>query len=155
MAMVGAIYRKPKRGATAKLGLITIGLVIVGVPLGAVSALFAHQQGVRHDWDIKGPPCPPPRHSWRQIVLSREAHSFKYGGVDFSHPFGAADCASVPDGPFITRRAYYACQFTEPIMVAATFAGRTQVFEPGPGRHATVSLRRGRIACVMGGWNAA
>ncbi|MGZ3375503.1 MAG: hypothetical protein ACXU8S_02795 [Phenylobacterium sp.] len=153
--IVAAIYKRPKRGATAKLGLITLGLVIVGVPLGAVSALLAHQRGLRHDWDIKGLPCPPPRHSWREIVMSREPHSFKYGGADFAHPFGAADCASVPDGPFITGRAYYACQFTAPIIISVTAGGQTQFFEPGPGRHATVSLRRGRIACVLGGWNEA
>ena len=66
-----------------------------------------------------------------------------------------ADCASVPDGPFITRRAYYACQFSEPIIIAVSVGGRTQLFEPGPGRHATVSLRGGRVACVLGGWNEA
>jgi hypothetical protein len=153
--IVAAIYKKPKRGATAKLGFMTLCLLAVGIPTGIVSALFAHQQGLRHDWDIKGPPCPSATHSWREIALSREPHSFKYGGVDFSHPFGGVDCASVPDGPFITRRAYYACQFTDPIIISVTAAGRTQLFEPGPGRHATVSLRRGRIACVLGGWNEA
>jgi hypothetical protein len=155
MTEVAAIYKKPRRGATAKLGLITIGLVVVGVPLGAVTALFAHQQGLRHDWDIKGPPCPPAVHSWRGIVLSREPHSFKYGGAEFAHPFGGVDCASVPDGPFITRKAYYACQFTAPIIISVTEGGHTQFFEPGPGRHATVSLRHGRIGCVLGGWNEA
>jgi hypothetical protein len=154
MAVTG-ISRKPKRGATANLGLITIGLVLAGIPIGGISALFAHQQGLRHDWDIKGPPCPPPIHTWREIVLSRQPRTFQYGGADFAHPFGAADCASVPDGPFITRRAYYACQFTGPAMISVTVGGRTTLFEPGPGRHATVSLRRGRIGCVLGGWNLA
>ncbi len=155
MTLVAAIYKKPKRGATAKLGLMTIGLLIVGLPIAGVSALFAHQQGLRHDWDIKGPPCPPPRHSWGQILLSRAPHNFSYGGVAFSHPFGGADCASVPDGPFITRRAYYACQFSEPIIVSVSVGGRTTLFEPGPGHHATVSVRGGRVACVLGGWNEA
>src|SRR5580698_10163080 len=131
--VVAAISKTPKRGATAKLGLMTIGLLIVGLPIGGVSALFAHQQGLRHDWDIKGPPCPPASHSWREIALSREPHSFKDGGADFSHPFGGVDCASVPDGPFITRRAYYACQFTAPIMIAVTAGGRTTLYEPGAG----------------------
>jgi hypothetical protein len=153
--IVAAISKTPKRGATAKLGLIVLGLIIVGVPISAVAALFAHQQGLRHDWDIKGPPCPAPTHAWRDVVLSRQPHTFQYGGVDFAHPFGAADCVSVPDGPFITRRAYYACQFTAPIMISVTAGGRTTLFEPGPGRHATVSLRHGRIACVLGGWNEA
>jgi hypothetical protein len=153
--IVAAISKKPKRGATANLGLLTLGLLALGIPTGAVYALFAHQQALRTDWDIKGPPCPPAHRSWAEVVQSREPHSFKYGGVEFSHPFGGADCASVPDGPFITRRAYYACQFTAPIMISVTAGGRTQLFEPGPGRHATVSLRHGRIACVLGGWNAA
>jgi hypothetical protein len=46
--IVAAIYKKPKRGATAKLGFMTLCLLAVGIPTGIVSALFAHQQGLRH-----------------------------------------------------------------------------------------------------------
>ena len=58
----------------------------------------------------------------------------------------------MPDKPFITNQAYFVCQFTAPVMVSATLGGRTVVFEPGFGRRATVSLRHGRFACVLGGW---
>ena len=152
--IVAPIATHTRRGATARLGLITAGLLAVAIPVGGVYSLWAHQHELRTYWDIKGPACPPPHHSWREVVLSRQPHTFQYGGADFAHPFGAADCTSVPDGPFITRKAYYACQFTGPIMVSVTQGGRTVLFEPGPGRHATVSLRGGKVGCVVGGWNA-
>ena len=150
--LVAPIATHARRGATAMLGLITLGVLAVALPVSGVYALWDHQQELRTFWDIKGPPCPAPVHTWDEIVLRREPHTFKYGGADFAHPFGGADCSSVPDGPFITRKVYYACQFTGPIMIAVTQAGRTMLFEPGPGRHATVSLRRGKVGCVIGGW---
>lgn len=152
---VAPIATHSRRGATAMLGLATLGALAVMLPLGGVYALWSHQQGLRTDWTIKGPPCPPPRRSWAEVVLRREPHTFKYGGADFAHPFGGADCASVPDGPFITREAFYVCQFTGPVMISVTFAGHTTLYEPGPGRHATVSIRRGKVGCVIGGWTQA
>jgi hypothetical protein len=155
MTFVAPIVANSRRGATARLTLITVVGLAVAIPAFGVFALWNHQHRLRVDWGIKGPPCPAPKDSWDAIVLRRQPHTFRYGGADFAHPFGGADCASVPDGPFITRRAYYACQFTGPIIISVTSGGRTTLFEPGPGRHATVSLRRGRVACVVGGWNEA
>jgi hypothetical protein len=152
-SIFGAPRKPPRRGATAALSIVTVLALAAGIPAWAVFALWAHQQELRRDWDIKGPPCPPARDSWQSIVLKREPHTFKYGGADFAHPFGGADCSSVPDGGFITRKAYYVCQFTGPIMIAVATGGRTVPYEPGPGRRATVSLRRGRLACVLGGWS--
>jgi hypothetical protein len=152
---VAAIPKMPKRGATATFGLVCLGLLAAAIPVGGVIAVWAHQHGLRTDWDIKGPPCPAPTHRWEEIVLSRQPHSFRYGGADFAHPFGAADCVSVPEGWFISNKAFAVCQFTAPIMVSVTKDGRTTLFEPGPGRHATIRLRRGRVTCVVGGWNAA
>jgi hypothetical protein len=155
MTFVAPIVGNPRRGATARLTLTTIALLAVAVPAGALYAFWNHQHRLRIDWGIKGPPCPPPKDSWDAIVLKRQPHSFKYGGADFVHPFGGADCASVPDGRFPTRDAYYVCQFTGPVMVSVTLAGKTTLFEPGYGRHAAVSIRKGRVACVLGGWTQA
>jgi hypothetical protein len=155
MTFVAPIVRKARRGATTQVTLVTVVGLAVGLPSWGVYAFWAHQHGLRRDWEIKGPPCPPPKDSWDAIVLKRAPHVFKYGGADFAHPFGGADCASVPDGRFPTRDAYYVCQFTGPVMIAVTLAGRTSLFEPGYGRHAAVSVRKGRVACVLGGWTQA
>ena len=155
MTFVAPIVRRARRGATAQFTVITLISLAAAIPAWGAYAFWNHQHRLRVDWDIKGPPCPPPKNTWEAIVLKRQPHTFKYGGADFAHPFGGADCSSVPDGPFLTRKAYYVCQFTGPVMVAVTLAGKTTVFEPGYGRHAAVSVRKGRVACVLGGWTHA
>lgn len=151
-AIFGPLRKRPRRGPTATLGLVTLAVLAAGIPSWAVYSLWAHQHELRRDWNIVGPPCPMATDTWQSIVLKREPHTFKYGGATFAHPFGGADCSSVPDGGFITRNAYYVCQFTRPVMISVATGDRTILFEPGYGRRATVSLRRGKVACVIGGW---
>ena len=65
---------------------------------------------------------------------------------------GGADCAAVPDGGFFSSNVYHVCQFTDPEMLIVASGGRAVAFEQGHGRRATVSLRRGKFSCVIGGW---
>jgi hypothetical protein len=152
MVASNVLVRKPPRGATAMVSLVTVALLAVGVPAWGAYAFWSHDHALRTDWDIKGPPCPIAMHSWREIAFSRQPHQFEYKPMRLAHLFGGANCAEVPNGGFLTRRAYQVCQFTEPALLAVSTGGRTVTFEPGYGRRATVSLRDGKLACVLGGW---
>ncbi len=153
MAMVSPIVRKPRLDRVARLTVGTVAFLIVAVPVVSLYAFWNHKHRMLVDWDIKGPTCPIAVHTWREIALHRQPHSFKYGGASFSHLFGGADCASVPHATAFSRQADYVCQFTEPVMVSVVTAdGRQVLFEPGFRKRATVALRGGRLSCVIGGW---
>jgi hypothetical protein len=152
VVVTDVLARKPRRGATATLVRNSVVALALGVPAWGAYAFWSHDHALRTDWDIHGPPCPPATHSWAEVAHSRQPRSFDYRPMHLEHLFGGAFCAEVPDGPFLTRRGYQVCQFTAPAFLSVTAGGRTTAFEPGYGRRATVTLRRGRIACVIGGW---
>jgi hypothetical protein len=146
-----APIRKPRRGATATLGLVTVDVLAVSLPAWGAYQWWAFRHDLRTDWNITGPPCPPATHSWQSVALRRKPQNFDYGGMHIAHPFGGADCSPVPEDYF-THRAYSVCQFNAPVMISVTAGGRTTLFEPGVGRRATVKLRNGQVSCVLGGW---
>jgi hypothetical protein len=146
-----AFTRKPRRGATATLVIVAVGLIVVCAPAWGVYRWWAFRHELRADWTITGPPCPPPVDSWEKIIGRRTPHAFSYGGMRLAFPFGAADCSPVPED-YVTSRAYSVCQLTAPVMIVVTAGGRTVSFEPGQGRRATVRLRNGEVSCVLGGW---
>jgi hypothetical protein len=146
-----AFVKKPRRGATATMSLVVVGLLAAGIPLWGAYSWWSFRHELRTDWVIAGPPCPPATHSWDAIALGRKPLEFDYGGMHLAHPFGGADCSPVPEDYF-TAKAYSVCQFTGPVLITITTAGRTVTFEPGYGRRATIKLRRGQVTCVLGGW---
>ncbi|MBS0361788.1 MAG: hypothetical protein JSR98_10435 [Proteobacteria bacterium] len=153
MAFSTEIGRKPRPGATSRFTQATVLFLAAAIPLAGAFASWNHKHQMLVAWTIQGPACPTPVHAWREIALQRQPHTFRYGGADFAHMFGAAQCASVPHGYALNRDADYVCQFTEPVMVAVTTAdGRHTLFEPGFKRRATVALRGGEVSCVVGGW---
>jgi hypothetical protein len=145
------LLRRPRRGATGRLTLMTLGFLALAIPSWGAYSWWAFRHELRTDCNITGPPCPPARDSWRSVVASRKPREFNYGGMHIAHPFGGADCSPVPEDYF-SARAYSVCQFTAPVMIAVTVGARTQLFEPGYGRRATVKLRNGQLTCVQGGW---
>lgn len=153
MALAAEIVRKPRRGATTRLTIAVAVFLAAALPAWGVYALYAHQEDLRRSWGaLGGPACPIATHTWKQVALHRDPHHFTYGHAKFGHLFGGADCASVPDGPFITRRAYYVCQFSDPVMLSVTVGDRTVTYEPGWSRPATVRIRNGQPACAVAGW---
>jgi hypothetical protein len=146
-----SFVRKPRRGATATLGLGAAVLLAASIPAWTAYNWWAFRHELRRDWDITGPACPIAIHSWRSVALARQPRVLDYGGMHIAHIFGGADCSPVPEDYF-SSRAYSVCQFTAPGMISVTAGGRTVLFEPGYGRRATVRLRHGRISCVLAGW---
>jgi hypothetical protein len=146
-----ALIRKPKRGATANLGLVTVGLLAVSIPAWGAYQWWDFRHGLRTDWNISGPPCPTEVHTWPSVPPGHRPKVFDYGGMHIAHGFGGADCSPVPEDYF-TSKAYSVCQFTAPVMISVTVGRQTWLFEPGFGRRATVKLRNGRVTCVLAGW---
>jgi hypothetical protein len=146
-----AFVRKPRRGATANMFLVALGLLVVSLPAWGAYRWWAFRHELRTDWNITGPPCPPAVDSWEPLAHRRNPHEFSYGGMHLKFPFGAAECSPVPED-YITPHAYTVCQLTAPGLIAVTAGGRTVTFEPGKGRRATVKLRNGQVSCVLAGW---
>jgi hypothetical protein len=154
MGISAEILVRPRRTSTGRVTVLIVLVLVVGVPAWGVYALYAHQEALRRYWGgIRGPACPMATHAWAQVAGTRTPHQVAYAKTAYRYVFGAADCTSVPDGRFITMDAYYVCQFTRPLMLEVTAAGRTVRYEPGWGRRATVSIRRGQPNCVIGGWS--
>jgi len=154
MGISAEIAVRPRRTSTGLVTILIVAVLVVGVPAWGVYALFAHQQELRQDWGgIRGPACPLAAHDWAQVAGTRTPHRITYAKTAYRYVFGAADCASVPEGRFITMDAYYVCQFTRPLMLEVTAGGRTVRYEPGWGRRATVAVRDGQLSCVVGGWS--
>ena len=65
---------------------------------------------------------------------------------------GDVSCVAPPDGNPLDPKSYTVCQFPAPATVSVAIGDRTVIFQPGPGRPATVTVRDGKVSCVVGGW---
>lgn len=91
---------------------------------------------------IEGPPCPTlsaEAFAQRKIPPAKVSH---YEDMTFARAAGHISCELKADT--------YICQFTSPITLGVTVPGKpASYFEPGVGHPATVSVRKGAVACVM------
>lgn len=147
-------HDRQRRGLTGKLhmlGILLLLATVASMPLMVGLGTWLTHQAMRKEWTMRGPACP--------IVpaISRAAHGarppppFVYRGVAFAYQIGDVFCEAAPEGYF-KRGVYPVCQFDAPAAIAVTTAGRTVIFEPGVGHHATVTIRHGQTSCVVGGW---
>jgi hypothetical protein len=62
--------------------------------------------------------------------------------------------AAPPDGNPLNPASDTACQFTAPDLLRVKSDAGQSIFHPGPHRRATVTVtvRHGRVTCVLGGW---
>lgn len=119
-------------------------LVIQGVLTGLTE---------RRAWAIEGPPCPVvERPSPRAVSRRRPPMTHDYGGATFTRSFGAVSCAGFREPALFQERVYHVCQFNNPGAVVVKTTTGTQTFEAQPGRRLTVTVREGRVRCVVGGW---
>jgi hypothetical protein len=131
-------------------GMVGVLLLVASIPALAVRQTWTSQQALRAAWNIAGPPCPPltPAGSL-SAWFPRE---FTYEGVSFERRFGHVMCVAPPKTGFINPEVYSVCQFTGPDTIRVTTAGKAVAFKPGVGQPATVTVRGGRVSCVLGGW---
>jgi hypothetical protein len=129
------------------IGIGGILLLVVSIPLQVVYATWADHRALKDEWRIAGPACPGPVHAWRW----REPDTIHYKGVAFARQYGGIYCEAVPvENPF-SEATYPVCQFTGPGRILVTAGARTTIYEPGIGKPATVTVRDGKVSCVVAG----
>jgi hypothetical protein len=134
------------------IGLALITPLLLAIPGFIVFKNWVESMSLKAEWTLKGPPCP--RVARPSPVATRRHKppmTFWYGDVRFTRSFGAVSCGAVPENPLWPSTNYRVCRFNNPGAVSVLAAGRTTVFEPGPGLPAAVTVRRGRASCVIAG----
>lgn len=134
-------------------GMLGFLLMVVSIPAREVYGTWAAHRAEVEAWTISGPPCPVVAAPSPRAKGKRPPKTFSYRGVTFERQHGHVSCVALPEpAGTMERRHYPVCQFNAPSYVAVTVSGRTTVFEPGPVRPATITVRDGEPACVLAGW---
>ena len=144
-------YRSRWRDGVQSLGLAGLLLMLMAIPAYIVIETWIGEQAMQKAWTT-GPPCPVvARPAWI-VVGSKPPKAFEYGGIGFARHFGHVSCVGWREGGMFDPDVYRVCQFNAPGAVTVAFGRQTISYQPGVGRRATVSVRRGQPSCVMGGW---
>ena len=147
-----AAYRSPWRDGVQSLGLAGLLLSLMAIPAYIVIETWLGERAMQKAWTITGPPCPVvARPAWI-VVGSKPPKAFEYGGIGFARHFGHVSCVAWREGEVFDSEIYRVCQFNAPGAVTVALRGQTISYQPGVGRRATVSIRKGQPSCVMGGW---
>lgn len=139
-------------GAANMMGVL--GVLAAATSVAAYMAYdnWAAEEAKRAWGRVEGLACPTVRDLSRPPFGARGPQTFDYGGVSFARRYGHVYCVAPIDGPLGGREVYRVCQFSAPMTVGVTTGGKTWLFKPGVGRTATVTVRRGEVRCVVGGW---
>ncbi|WP_309092744.1 hypothetical protein [Phenylobacterium sp.] len=131
------------------LGMAGVLAIAASVPLVDIYRTWAGMRAEKAAWDgITGPACPTAEAPSPKLVGRRPLKDFTYGDVTFERRHGHASCAGFRDD----GEVYRICQFNAPSVLRVTTPKGTVVFEPGPVRPTTVTIRDGVATCVLGGW---
>ena len=131
-------------------GIVVLLAAVASIPISVgVGTWAAHRASLR-EWAVKGPACPV------SMLLSPAARGakppapFVFQGIGFAYQIGDAFCAVVPVENVFSQATFPVCNFDAPAAVEVTVGGRKVLFEPGVGHSATVSVRNGKVSCVIG-----
>lgn len=144
----------PRDAILQHLGLAGLMLLLVSVPAIDVYRTWVGTRAEKRLWNIDGPPCPVVAEPQGEVVGHKPPRTFVYNRIAFTRHLGDASCAAFREDGFLARDNYSVCQFSGPGAVTVETAGRKVSFQPGAGRRATVTVRRGEATCVMAGWFA-
>lgn len=135
----------------AAVGMGAVILAAVSIPALVVADGLVRRHALRELWNIEGPPCPTLAPG-PDVFGPRGPRTFVFGEAALSRRLGHASCVAKTEAGLFTQATYSVCQFTGPAQIAVRTRGRTTWFAPGYGRRATVTIRRGEVSCVLGGW---
>ena len=133
-------------------GMAVLILTAAGLPAWLVLSTWNERVTLRRQWTIAGPACPVVVKPDRAVVGRRSPQFFTYQGIRFGRQSGEVSCVAPPEGNPLDPKSYTVCQFPIPAMVSVDAGAGPLIFQPGPGRPVTVTVRRGKVSCVMGGW---
>jgi hypothetical protein len=155
--------RPASRGLRRRIGawlksagaIVALAPVLCAIPAFIVFKTWLEATSLKAEWSIKGPTCPTVA-APSPVATRRHKRpvTFQYYEASFTRSFGGVSCGSVPESSIWPSENYRVCRFNNPGAVVVRTAGRAVVFEPGVGRPATVTVRRGQASCVIGGWFA-
>jgi hypothetical protein len=134
------------------LAPLFLGGAIALVPTGFGFNDWLELRGLRREWTVAGPPCERVVRLGRWVGDGRPPRTIRYGPYAFTRWSGAVLCADIPEPNLFTRATYRVCQFNNPGAVAVATGIEKVTFQPPVGERATVTVRRGRASCVVGGW---
>ncbi|HEX5264700.1 MAG TPA: hypothetical protein VFW13_14305, partial [Phenylobacterium sp.] len=100
-------------------------------------------------WDVAGPDCRVAPSVSTAARGAKPPAPFTYRGAAFAYQIGDVECVAAPEKSLLDSSAYTVCQFDAPGAVEVRAAGRTTVFEPGIGHGASVTVRKGKVGCVV------
>jgi hypothetical protein len=148
------VYGRSRRKGPSRA--VWIGaMVSLSATAAVVAALGRYERrailGQVEDWAITGPPCPPLAPGDYARRYGRTERAVEYDGNIYARQVGHVSCRSVADPGGFGFVSHPVCQFTSPLALRIRVGGAESLFEPGPGRQATVGLERGRPRCVLGG----
>lgn len=144
--------RTTTRARWQDLAILVLAPSFLVLPSVMIGSIWVEAVALQRAWTVKGPPCPEvAQPSSRAVSRHRPPKTFTYGEATFTRSFAAVDCAAVPKDAWWPRESYRVCQFNNPGAITVSTAGGRQVFEPPPGARATVTVRDGRVSCVVGG----
>ena len=133
-------------------GMAALVLTALGLPAWLVLSTWNERVTLRSQWTIVGSACPVVATPDRAVVGRRSPQFFTYQGIRFGRQTGEVSCVAPPEGNPLDPKSYTVCQFPIPAMVSVDAGAGPLIFQPGPGRPVTVTVRRGKVSCVMGGW---
>jgi len=138
---------KPETG-----GMAAVLLAVISIPAGLAFANWADMRAARVAWSIDGPPCPRAASAAMLYAGRLPPYVFDYGGARFTRQYGHASCVGFREDGLFNQAVYHVCQFSAPASLAVQTGPDVVTYHPGVGHHATVTIRRGKASCVMGGW---
>lgn len=129
---------------TAALALMLPGLVLW--------QSWRDARALQAEWTVHGPPCEQVESpaSWA-LNHGKGPRTFNFLGTSFTRQFAAASCASLPESWWLPGRSYQVCMFNNPGAVTVSTIDGPVTFQPPFGQRATITVRNGDAACVVGG----
>ena len=131
------------------LAILVILLAVAGIPITVGYSTWRDRQSIRKEWDVAGPECPVTPGISTAARGAKPPAPFTYRGATFAYQIGDVECVAAPEKSLFDSSAYTVCQFDAPGAVEVMSGGRTTVFEPGIGHGASVTVRKGKVGCVV------
>jgi hypothetical protein len=144
---------RERHGVFGRLQIVALLALLAGIasiPGAVIFSTWATHRAMLREWVVKGPPCPVSETLSVAARGARPPPPFVYKGVGFAYQIGDAFCAAVPVEDVFSSKTFPVCNFDAPAAIAVTLGARHVLFEPGVGHAAWVTIRDGRISCVMG-----
>lgn len=129
--------------------LLAVLGAVASIPMTVIYSTWSDHRSLRAEWTAAGPACPAVSRPSLAALGAKPPPPFTYRGAHFAFQIGDVECAAVPEANPFDSGHYTACQFDAAGAVEVTSGGRTTIFEPGVGRGAMVTIRKGEVSCVV------